>query len=84
MMGEGLTAKISTSAIPEQPIFDIIRRAADIPMRDMYNTFNMGVGMILALPAEQADAALRVLAQAGETAFPVGEVVPGNCGVELV
>ena len=50
----------------------------------MYNTFNMGIGMILALPAAQAGQALSVLKEAGETAYQIGQVVSGEAGVELV
>ena len=50
----------------------------------MYNTFNMGIGMILAVPAAQARTALDALAQAGETAYAIGSVVSGQAGVELV
>lgn len=50
----------------------------------MYNTFNMGIGMILALPTAQAEQALSVLKDAGETAYQIGSVIPGEAGVELV
>ena len=50
----------------------------------MYNTFNMGIGMILALPAAQAEQALALLKETGETAWQIGEVVPGEDGVELI
>ena len=49
----------------------------------MYNTFNMGIGMILALPAAQAQQALAVLKEAGETAYQIGSVVKGDDGVTL-
>ena len=50
----------------------------------MYNTFNMGIGMILAVPAAQAQQALAVLKEAGETAYEIGAVVKGDDGVTLV
>ena len=84
MMTPALTARIQLDTFPRLPIFDLIAQAGNIPQRDMYNTFNMGIGMILALPAHQAEQALEVLAQAGETAYAIGSVVPGNGGVELV
>ena len=56
----------------------------NIPERDMYNTFNMGIGMILAVPAAQAEAAMAALAEAGESAYVIGQVVKGANGVELV
>ena len=84
MMTDGLTARIDLSTFPRLPIFDLIQKTGGIPERDMYNTFNMGIGMILALPAAQAGLALSVLKEAGETAYQIGEVVSGEAGVELV
>ena len=84
MMTEGLTAQIDLSSFPRLPIFDLIQKTGNIPERDMYNTFNMGIGMILAVPAEQADKAMKTLADAGETAYRIGQVVAGEAGVELV
>ena len=84
MMTQGLTAQIDLSTFPRLPIFDLIQKTGGIPERDMYNTFNMGIGMILALPAAQAVLALSVLKEAGETAYQIGEVVAGEAGVELV
>ena len=84
MMTDGLTARIGLSTFPRLPIFDLIQKTGGIPERDMYNTFNMGIGMILALPAAQAGLALSVLKEAGETAYQIGEVVSGEAGVELV
>ena len=84
MMTQGLTAQIDLSTFPRLPIFDLIQKTGGIPERDMYNTYNMGIGMILALPAEQAEQALSVLKGAGETAYQIGRVIPGEAGVELV
>ena len=84
MMTDGLTARIRLDSFPKLPIFQLIQNKGNIPQRDMYNTFNMGVGMILALPAGQAQQALSVLADAGESAYAIGEVVAGADGVELV
>ena len=84
MMVEGLTAQIKLDSFPTLPIFSLIRKAGNIPQRDMYNTFNMGIGMILAVPADQAQTALAALAEAGETAYQIGSVVSGQAGVELV
>ena len=80
---EGLTACIELSAVSKPPVFDRIARAGDIPMRDMYNTFNMGVGMCIAVGADQADEAVRVLRANGEDARIIGEVVPGEERVTL-
>ena len=84
MMTDGLTARIRLDSFPKLPIFQLIQDKGNIPQRDMYNTFNMGIGMILALPAGQAQQALSVLADAGESAYAIGEVVAGADGVELV
>ncbi|MEG2958438.1 MAG: phosphoribosylformylglycinamidine cyclo-ligase [Oscillospiraceae bacterium] len=84
MMTEGLTAQIQCSAFPVLPIFDVIAKAGNIPMRDMYNTFNMGVGMVIAIPRDQVGDAMEVLVQAGERAYVIGTVVKGDEGVVLV
>ena len=84
MMTGGLTARIDVKSFPRPAIFDLIQRAGNIPERDMYNTFNMGVGMVIAVPAAQADAALAAARKAGEDAYLIGSVVRGNDGVTLV
>ncbi len=84
MMTQGLTARIKLDSFPKLPIFQLIQEKGGIPERDMYNTFNMGIGMILAVPADQAAQALEVLKAAGEAAYLIGSVVAGDAGVELV
>ena len=84
MMTDGLTAQIHLDSFPRLPIFDLIQKTGNIPERDMYNTFNMGIGMVLALPAAQAALALEILSAAGETAYQIGEVISGEDGVVLV
>ena len=84
MMTEGLTARIDLKTFPRLPIFDLIQKKGGIPERDMYNTFNMGIGMILAVPAEEVAKALELLEGAGEQAYAIGTVVAGDAGVELV
>ena len=84
MMTGGLTARIDLKTFPRLPIFDLIQKKGGIPERDMYNTFNMGIGMILAVPAGEAPKALELLQAAGERAYRIGEVVSGDAGVELV
>ena len=83
MMQPGLTARIDVSAFPMPRIFDIIQKTGNIPVRDMYNTFNMGIGMIAAVPAAEADQAIATLKAAGETAYLIGSVVNGEDGVEV-
>ena len=83
MMRKGLTAKVDRSAVPVLAIFDLIAKTGNIPERDMFNTFNMGVGMCMAVSKETADAAIKALNDAGEKAFVIGEVVEGDEGVIL-
>ncbi len=82
-LGQGLGVVIRRKDVRVPPIFDLIARAGQIPQRDMFNTFNMGVGMCVTLPAEEADRALRVLNEAGEAAYALGEVVQSEEKVTL-
>ena len=84
MLPEGIVAKIEKKAVPVPPVFDLIAKTGKIPERDMYNTFNMGAGLVLAVAAEDASRAVAAISAAGETAFVIGECVAGNKGVELV
>ena len=84
MMTEGLTAQIQLNTFPALPIFDVIQKAGNIPTRDMYNTFNMGIGMIFAIPKEQVGDAMHLLCQMGEQAYVIGSVIKGTDGVVLV
>ncbi len=83
MLKDGMTAKIEKSAVPMLPIFDLIQAAGSIPERDMFNTFNMGVGLCVAVSKETAQAALDAFTAAGEEAVVLGEVVTGDEGVVL-
>ena len=83
MLRDGLTAKIDRAAVPVLPIFDLIAKAGNVPERDMFNTFNTGVGLCMAVSKETADAAIRALNEAGEKAFVLGEVVESDEGVIL-
>ena len=80
---KGLGAHIRKSDVRVHPLFDLIAKEGNIPERDMYNTFNMGVGMVVILPADQADKAMALLAQNGQDSYVLGEIVPGE-GVELL
>ena len=84
MMTDGLTARIDVKSFPKPAIFDLIQQTGNIPERDMYNTFNMGIGMVIAVPAAQADQAVAAAKGAGEDAYVIGSVVTGGAGVELV
>jgi phosphoribosylformylglycinamidine cyclo-ligase len=72
---DGLCAKIDKSAVRVLPIFDLIASVGNIPERDMYNTYNMGVGMSVVVPAEQAQKALEILNAHGETAYVIGSII---------
>lgn len=75
---EGLTAKIEKAAIKVPAIFNLLQREGNIPERDMYNTYNMGVGMALIVSRETADKAIEALAAEGCNAYVIGEIVAGN------
>ena len=81
---DGLMAKINKSAIKVLPIFDVIAKVGDIPERDMYNTYNMGVGMSIVVAKEDVSTAIEILKAHGEDAYVIGEIVKGDEGVELV
>lgn len=66
------------------PIFDLIAKTGNIPERDMYNTFNMGTGLVIAVDADKADEAVRILEENGEQAAVIGEIKAGEKGVELI
>ena len=83
MLPDGIVASIEKKSIPEKPIFTLIAKEGNIPERDMYNTFNMGVGMIIAVAPDEADKAVEFLTSVGETAFIAGKCISGEKGVEL-
>lgn len=83
MMTDGLTAKVEKAAVPVLPIFKLMQNVGNISEHDMYNTFNMGVGMCMAVSKETAQAAIDAINAAGESAFVLGEVVTGDEGVIL-
>ena len=80
---DGCAAKIDKSAVKVLPIFDLIAKTGGISEHDMFNTYNMGVGMAVTVAKEDADAALSILKENGEDAYPMGEVVAGDEGVIL-
>lgn len=75
---KGMMAKVDKSAIKVLPIFDLMQKVGNIPQRDMFNTFNMGVGMVAVVSKTDADKALQILKANGEDAYIVGEVVKGE------
>lgn len=78
---KGYSAKIDKSSLRILPIFDLIKKVGTIPERDMFNTFNMGVGMSVVVNATDADKALEILKANGEDAYIIGTVVKGEQGV---
>ena len=75
---DGLCAKIDKSAVKVLPIFDLIAKVGNIPERDMYNTYNMGVGMSVVVPAAEADKALEILKANGEDAYVIGSIIEND------
>ena len=75
---DGLCAKIDKSAVRVLPIFDLIMKTGNIPERDMYTTFNMGVGMSIVVKPEEVDTALEILRANGEDAYVIGEIINGD------
>ena len=75
---DGMTAVIEKKAVRVLPIFDLIQKTGGIPERDMFNTYNMGVGMSIVVSAEEADKALSVLKDCGEDAYVIGHIEAGE------
>lgn len=83
MLNDGFTAVIEKDKCFKKPIFELIEKIGKIPERDMYNTFNMGTGLVIAVDAENADKAVEILNANGEQAAVIGEIKAGETGVEL-
>ena len=75
---DGLCAKIDKSAVKVLPIFDVIAKWGNIPERDMFNTYNMGVGMSIVVPAEEVELSLSILKDNGIDAYVIGEIIEGD------
>ena len=75
---EGLGAVIDRKAVKVLPIFELIAKEGNIPERDMFNTFNMGVGMSIVVAKEDADKALAILKEQGEDPYVIGEIVASD------
>ena len=84
MLPEGLAARIELGSWPVPPIFDVIERAGSVDHMEMFNIFNMGIGMVVAVPADREDEVMNLLANAGEQGYRIGSVVArGSDDVEL-
>ena len=78
---DGLSAKITRANVQVLPIFELIAKTGNIPERDMFNTYNMGVGMTVVVDKADVDKAIEVLKAAGEEAYVLGELVDSDEGV---
>ena len=81
---DGLGAVIEKNAVKVLPIFDMIAKTGNIPERDMFNTYNMGVGMSIVVKPEEADKALEILTANGETAYVIGKIVASDEKITIV
>ena len=83
MLNDNTLAVIEKDKCFKLPIFDLIQKTGNIPERDMYNTFNMGTGLMLCVDSDKADEAVRILNANGEQAAVIGEIKNGKKGVEI-
>lgn len=83
MIPDGLCAKVSTKDIEPLPIFDFIQSVGQLESQSMYSTFNMGIGLVVSLPADQADGFVSELKNRGEKPVILGEVVVGEEKISL-
>ena len=84
MLHEGVRAKIKADSYEIPPIFDMLAKDGDIAKEMMYNTYNMGIGMMLAVDAADADKTVELVNKSGQKAFIVGEIIKGEKGVTLI
>lgn len=81
---DGFTARVNKSAYEVPLIFRFMQETGHIPERDMYNTFNMGIGMTCVVPADKANEAVEILGGHGIKAYCIGEIVKGGEGIEII
>jgi phosphoribosylformylglycinamidine cyclo-ligase len=84
IFGENIGAIVQKSAIEIPPIFNLIAETGNIPERDMFNTYNMGIGMCVITAGENADEALRILRASGEKASIIGEIRTDISGIKII
>ena len=75
MLRDDISIEIKKDSYPVPPIFKLIQKAGNIEERDMYNTFNMGIGMAVIVKKEEAQKAIEILEKQGEKAYEIGEIV---------
>ena len=78
ILPEGISARITRGSWPIPPLFSYLERGGDVPPDDMYRTFNMGVGMIVACARDDVDRIIEALAAAGEKSWVIGELIAGT------
>ena len=83
MVPEGLRVRINKGTWPVLPIFSLIQKIGDIPEKDMFNTFNMGIGMVMAVDGNIAGDVAAYLNEKGEKAYIIGELIKGDSGVDI-
>ena len=84
MLPEGKVAVIRKNSYEVPAIFELLAKTGNIEEKMMYNTYNMGIGMMVAVSSDKADEALRLLSAAGEKAYVVGEIADGEKGIQLL
>lgn len=84
MLNDNVRAVIKKNSYDVPPIFDMLRVDGDIAENIMYNTYNMGIGMMIAVDSDKADEAIRLIETTGEKAYVVGEVIKGQKGVDVI
>lgn len=83
MLPDGVTARVEKAAYEVPAIFKLLAKEGNIPERDMYNTFNMGISLVMAVDRNDVDSAVSILKECGEKVCVLGEVVKGDGGIEL-
>ena len=84
MLPEGLKVNIEKGTWPVLPIFELLRGLGNMEDRDIYNTFNMGIGFVMAVDGQKAEEITAYLKSAGEAAYIIGTVTEGETGVEII
>lgn len=83
MLPEGIHAFVKKDSYTVPPIFEMLQKDGDIEQKVMYNTYNMGIGMLIAVDPKEADTAMKLIEAAGEKAYMIGETKLGTKGVSL-
>lgn len=84
MIPSGLTARIETDSFPSPPLFEMIARYSKISRQEMYEHFNMGIGMVIAIAREEVGQVKNILCCCGERAYIIGSVIRGRDNIELI